>query len=704
MPPVPEAPADPDQAEQAAQAKHKKLKKRRNADGDESDGGYVSDSARKRKEREKKKKAHSEEAMVEKARKEQEKEEKKRLKDELKVSERPRTKSTTSRNAPSSKDLGYETDGTASRKSKPKKPSKKMTGDGYETDDGYMSSSGKKKKGFFKRKKGDVHDEPMPRASHDPPMLPSLPIAGRFTSPLEELAPPSSLYSDPSESLLSYSSPPENHAPQGTANTISSSGGPVSFFEPEDAGNTPSTSQSSNYHSKLRSDDSPEGDSQISFPLGRPDVAYPLGRPNVAAVVGQKHIPPPLALQIPDDAYAVKSSASPRPRPFNIHTDAVGRRNPPSATTQSSLFPGSGYSSPHPTFSPGQIVTPNTLTPHSTTPNGVHPQHLSIIPSDQWILPSPMASPLPSPGGRNNFHDMPPRSPAPSSPLPDRPPAAPPAAPPQLGPSPLSHRPSAESLADQGPQRGRTSPFPTRPRISPQPSATLQSASSSLSGFEGRVKIPRYRELYALPSPVGGWGTQTQKGEKAGVRWKNDEGQPRSMEFDVEAPSDDEEDVDELRDALMGRFQKPASEEDHSPYRSESALDRSHSFNLRPMMVGTRSRSPSPNSDHGGGGGGARPPVRFADVDAYREAEYSDNIQGSYSESEEDTTRQSQWSEAQSVYSRSSFVDDEKSDGIRGKLVDNVGGMYDANGRELDPQAQLGWRRTDRQQQHNNRF
>ncbi|KAF8645985.1 hypothetical protein AX16_007412 [Volvariella volvacea WC 439] len=113
-----------------------------------------------------------------------------------------------------------------------------------------------------------------------------------------------------------------------------------------------------------------------------------------------------------------------------------------------------------------------------------------------------------------SFYDIPPPSPPPMGPLPSVPTSAPPAGP---GPNAkIARQASGErvngsnnmggsgggvgggALMVQQPsvQRGRESPFPTRP-VSPDRQNVTPAAST---GFEARIRVPRYRELYA---PMG---------------------------------------------------------------------------------------------------------------------------------------------------------------------------------------------------------
>ncbi|KAH8824948.1 hypothetical protein DL96DRAFT_151161 [Flagelloscypha sp. PMI_526] len=704
--------------------KRNKLKKK-HGDGNESDGGYISDSARKRKDKDRKKKELSEEAAIEKARKEREKEDKKRLKEEMKVAERARKKSTTAREAPNLAELkqsGYDADGAQPSKKGKKKPTRKASGgDGYETDDGYMSSSGKKKKSFFKRKKEEVPEEPMPsHPSLDIPALPPmpLPIAERFaTTPLDltpvsslngGTAPPPASVQIPSEASFGVSTGPTS-APSSTLVDSDDAESLSSHSHSTHSHSTHSHSTHSHGHGLTQAHNQEPDLYPSQYPVSAPpigqSISYPFGRPD-----GPPR-PPPLTLQMPDNNFQRARAPSPQ---FDYNDRP--RLSPPSGGRSSPFPPSSGRPSPQ---------------PRMLTPESKHGSQLTIVPSMDFVVPSPrqQSSNLPSPNrpnihinlpspnrpnmndnlpspSRPHVHDMPPPSPPPTSPLPQLPSRVPQSAGPfsagGLTPSPLTRQMSLD-VHDGAHQRGRTSPFPTRP-VQPQPTAaTGNDRSSNLNGFEARVKVPRYRELYALPSPSGvsGWGSQAQKGENAGVRWKHESDQ-HSLGIDVEVPSDDEveADVDELRYALMGRFEQPASDEDdHSAYSGESALDRSHSFNLRKAArrMGAMdpraqqnqgqsqvSRGPSPILSKDPSPTAVQNRVRFADPmdgptprpSAEREHDFA-------------AARDPRWSEytTASVYSRSSFVDEEKSDEMRGRLLNQIGAMYDTNGRERQGQA-----------------
>ncbi|TFK19519.1 hypothetical protein FA15DRAFT_674365 [Coprinopsis marcescibilis] len=192
----------------------KKLKKKNRDNGYDSDGGYLSEGAKKISKKEAKAKL---------------KEEKREQKEE----ERKRKKSLTSVLKPGKKTAeasGYETDGAASSSKSPfKSMSKKSKKDttpndgGYDTDGGYVSSGSnmKKKKGFFslrsKSSRSDLHEEvpdmPVPPLPNG--YLP--PIAGRFATSLGALSPelPSISPSQPLtfESLPISSSSPASATP-----------------------------------------------------------------------------------------------------------------------------------------------------------------------------------------------------------------------------------------------------------------------------------------------------------------------------------------------------------------------------------------------------------------------------------------------------------------------------------------------------------
>ena len=145
--------------------------------------------------------------------------------------------------------------------------------------------------------------------------------------------------------------------------------------------------------------------------------------------------------------------------------------------------------------------------------------------SSEYNVPSPLVAPR----GFGHY-DLPPPSPPPTAPLPP-----PPVSPSATG-SDHSHEDSGSLQALQAqPQRGRVSPFPSRPV---QPTHVV---SSSRSGsMEGQANVERYRDLYVpRAQQVGRQSTQS---SAPGIQ--------------IEEPSDDEDDygVQDEHDSVLGHY------------------------------------------------------------------------------------------------------------------------------------------------------
>lgn len=165
-------------------------------------------------------------------------------------------------------------------------------------------------------------------------------------------------------------------------------------------------------------------------------------------------------------------------------------------------------------------MSPDLSLQRSRSPQG----QALIIPSQEYVVPSPRVESLEPPLNTFSYYELPPPSPPPDSPLPRTPDGYESAAnlppenslrPPRMM-SPSSSRPSSP-LGRPGaispinaPQRGRESPFPARPILPNAPAVGLpKMPTGRIPGLEARrnMNVPRYRDLYV--SPPSGAGNRT---------------------------------------------------------------------------------------------------------------------------------------------------------------------------------------------------
>ncbi|KAJ6630998.1 hypothetical protein B0H10DRAFT_702776 [Mycena sp. CBHHK59/15] len=684
FPPMPPVASTPPQAN--------KLRKRR-GDGYESDGGYVSDGGKKARARTKSQKNQKDPGPVVPPISEPmemvplTKEERKRKKKAAKPSSKDH-------DAPAETDREDSPPKPLKSKAPPKPKKKKSSGDaaaGYETDDGYVSSSGKpKSKGrsrFFSLRRAKADPAPEPTVVEPVPPMPErelfpLPIAERFATTLgNSSAAPSRSTTPllpPSQPFASTTSSSSSASLSSSSNSLLTPGDQDSFgtgllsfnangMRPfEDAqsvrsGHVPDKSFNSAITVTPASYQQDQASSRskfmISYPLTRePSPPSPLASqagPRDTRPVKAKHIPSPITLS---------------PHPSNHLHPGLGSRAP----------------SPSPVGSPFVVLTPiNTTGSPNGSARAVSPAPSSVVvASSDYIVPSRAPSPLlPSPNVLSSpnvlaYYDIPPPSPPPNAPLP-RPPHAPPSAtrdlgglprlrglsqdrggrlaqdfpsPMSAGPSPLSAGPSPGSA---GVQRGRAAPFPTRPVGQPR-----AGTGHVGPGLEARAKVERYRDLYAIQIPAA----PVRGGGSARPRYDDDE------EAGVDIRVEEYDDADEDREEMLGvldRFHEPRDE----PERAGSALGRNDSGVLRPKKH-TRfedERNPKPMLEY-----------------------YSNNDEASQYPDEDKTAgratmyrfdhggRDTMYSE----YSRASFLDVEKSEKARDRLVEHVGAIFDLSGRE----------------------
>jgi hypothetical protein len=206
-----------------------------------------------------------------------------------------------------------------------------------------------------------------------------------------------------------------------------------------------------------------------------------------------------------------------------------------------------------PPISPYVVVSSSDALPLDSL---AHENHSSdVVPSTDFIVPSPSVL---------AHYDLPPPSPPPTGPLPRLPITQQPflrkPSPSRL--TPLSNSITAEEGAQQR-SRGRQVPFPMRP----PPSGAVG------PGLESQLRVPRYRDLYVIGSPGGGWKSSSPAPRiwEDGQKWVNDH---------PEEPSQQEvEDDDDLRDVL-DRFI-----DEEEPAQHDKALPTRHSYRGAAALV-----------------------------------------------------------------------------------------------------------------------
>ncbi|KAG6840437.1 hypothetical protein C0991_006749 [Blastosporella zonata] len=345
------------------------------------------------------------------------------------------------------------------------------------------------------------------------------------------------------------------------------------------------------------------------------------------------------------------SATQPSRPPLPVPTDPS--RSLPTTTT-SPLRPRPRFA-PTDGFGPRPTLTPSPIPPSPMTylgsPSPGERPHLSIIPSSDYVVPSPRASPLPSPNVLA-YYDIPPPSPPPSGPLPKVPPPG--------SFSPRSRTQERAAGGSQGSiQRGRESPFPKRSILS----QGSPPGGGVGSGLGANVKVPRYRELYGLPLPREQNNRAVERREVDKARdWEGDQmsrarkgsdGSGGSGGSWEDGPSGYDEEEEEMRDVL-DRFEE-AHDAIGSALLGGKASDRSRSFEAIRNRITHRDDG---NSDF--------------DDDADEVARESSAEDG------DDTN--SRWSG--SIYSRMSVLDPEQSEEARQRFIKRVEDLYGDGGRE----------------------
>ncbi|KAK7046007.1 hypothetical protein VNI00_007002 [Paramarasmius palmivorus] len=726
---------------------------------------------------------------------------------------------------------GYETDATSSGKTraklKKKSKARKGSGDaGYETDDGYVSSTptlskSKSRSRFFKlgnRSKTHVDDEENRAAEEVPPPLPPLPvfrlpIAERFATTLGDvnkgataeppLGPPPSLpfgssinspLSTPSSS--SVTTPKELDLLDGQASFLSDlaskhNHSPFTSVQQKgvvrsrDSGSTDSHghSGSNTLFSKLNfpsfdsftsSNNSPVRTKSpvVTFPttrspspptaskLKQPVISYPITRspspppspptiqviPNPSPNKGAtKHVPRPLFLhRVPSDQEKTlnpQMDRSPLPKdwspagsPFVVLTP-----NPtPSPTGLDPRRPGAQKLSSLDTVTqPSRLRIPSPVTPSRDQ----SPARSPVVPSVDYIVPSPRP-------GTDDLHftpptihysshsELPPATPPPTSPLPDVPSTD--GNDSQGGSYFASQQRGRPELVNSNsnltvnstPQRGRESPFPSRPIL---PSPHRSQAGTGYAGFETRVKVKRYRDLYGWrggdedddrgTSPIPDIYMQSTSSREPNFK-RHRPRQSTKVGIKVEEPSDDEGyggedggdsdyyDEEEMNYVVNGMFgDKSVSDLGHyggEERETEAALSRSHSYEaLRDRYNDPRNAVTLAVARGRGGRGIPASPISTPTDEGtsssnWRRRPRSPNVQRKVSfdidESESDDKSRYPDDERTTVYStlgadlsrrgswesgsRASFMDNEKSQRTRERFLRRVDMMYDESGRE----------------------
>ena len=776
MPPIPPRPVTPSGAAQ------NKLRKKR-ADGYESDGGYVSEGAVRRKRKDsastKKKEKEKDLAGAAELGKKEKKEARSRAKSEKlqeKEEERKRKKSlTASKNsAPSGKDSGYETDFTPKKSKSKSKPG--TGGDvGYETDDGGLSKS--KSRRFFRLggAKSDVGEkEAKEEKVGEVPVLPVLPIAQRFATTLGNVGvstggsvngggnsvgtemplPPAlpNIAISTSPLGLGENEKGRDRGSQGSVKSTASSSGsspsrksPTSSSSPSgrhrwgvqfspDLGASGNGHHGSGSHSTLTAASTPLSVSPSStskFPM----ISYPLTRsPSETQAQGatpgnQNHTLDPL----PPSRYHEPTSLAPTLSP------SVGS---PFAL----ITPLSTRRPKHPNLIPDTKPNPPKINTHLTVEVGVAnaggsarlgpiPFAANIIPSSEYIVPSPQSataplsfpsrnpspfasrshsrdpSPMPGPNVLA-YYDIPPATPPPAGPLPLPPMRKAPSM------SALRGAPSGGARVGLGAgmeqheqhvhqqqgqqqeqglfgqpiphvQRGREAPFPAKPVLPVLPvngGSSSSSCEGTVPGLEERVRERRYRDLYAVASPAGGWVSQEKERETRQVADDN-EGNGEGGYWDEYGLLGDEEDGEEEEEGIrhvLDRF-----EGEMRGVGGGRALERSLSFEAL-----NKSDPPRTNNNF-------VPSDSYAYTTTRRKDDSEDDDRSVYTDESQTAVREtkyvlerddeevwggmeknSRWSG--SIYSRTSVLDVETSGEARERFVRRVEAMLDETGRQKE--------------------
>lgn len=565
------------------------------------------------------------------------------------------------------------------------------------------------------------------------------------------------------------------------------------------ASSSSSPTSSSNSHSKIPT---------ISFPLTRsPSPPSPPAQhiPNfgfeqhqVTGKPGAKHVPDPLSLTPDTHDVNGQSSTYPSPSassPFVVVTpidtsapplpEPASKSSPRSSSRHRNRFFGRNKSeeksSPKkskPTITIPLLDTPHTQpelsaeSPGHTRGAASQTSQLTIVPSTDFIIPSPRTTSHPSPSPaldpppRNfSYYELPPPSPPPDGPLPKVPAHLAgqssesrgtfstqqqqrrPQQPFLSSRDPSPNRPDiGRSTSPMGgtPRRGREAPFPTQPTLNSSTSSNghaHRTKSVVGSGFEARVKVARYRDLYAPLLPGGESGSRAPSPNPYAPNSDSNSGpdpfaqgaysgaagrgrrlgrQSAQVDINVEQPSDNEDDEayggyeyedDQMHDVL-GRYAGNSSDVGHGrtarfAQQDEPAIGRSRSYeelNARFMEAAIGGKV------LGRGGHVLAPRAPNAQESGWHSDGDDDDDDKSHYPAEERTagaatmyafdngsagnfTRASRadsmWDDSDAG-SRSSFMDHTKSEATRERFVQRIEAMFDESGREKLTGVRLG--------------
>ena len=404
-------------------------------------------------------------------------------------------------------------------------------------------------------------------------------------------------------------------------------------------------------------------------------------------------------------------------RPKNPPTDGFGPRSPltPDSAALGSTLRPSPISSP--LRSPGSSPTDNSgLSPNPPIQaSSKRSSQQTIIPSSDYIVPSPRNSPLKTqnpglPGSPtvlttyHHYDHIPPQpSPAPKGPLPTPPSSS------ESGESPAaagnnssSGSGSSNSGSGAGQQlpslavhlRQRMSKMNMRQSLLPSQSTPVAIPPVSVGGGSGEVEKSgvvglRVEKKSGIIRPsVDDIPTKFQKGKAKKARLSKfaaaadnrqswiDIGDDTSLdkkETTLDVEDEDQQEVEEEPEDLyeiLDRFENRDKDIHHHSSSSEQALERSHSFKAGKLAKEKRSY-PDNNSFNS-----ARPPRHHQHVPA---AVVVPDLYGFEDDGKSLGDRTSRWSE--SVYSRSSSISilgEEESEERRDRFVKRVEAMLDA--------------------------
>ncbi|KAK7696403.1 hypothetical protein QCA50_001058 [Cerrena zonata] len=690
--------------------KDKKSKKKSKANGDEteyeSDGGYMSESTSKKKK------------------------DKKRKKDKSKTSDHPGTDYESDTGYMSSRSLSF------GRKKSSKKSS--APADGDDSDGGYLSETSKKKR-FFRFRKKQSSDSPVPDVPPVPQLPMILPIADRFITREDSLdimdaadytrQTPTPAFSErtitdrasdefsssressfsmvlgspkslvnPFKDAESVRSPsidvlatfhrrgilpgqyPGERSP-GTSSPLSSNPTYAQSPSQSQTDHSPASSQSSFKFPSVPNLTIPKPKRNLSMKRTPPQISAP----NTSALVA-KHTPVPLTIT-PPTPVALSMLSDNHAFPSSSQSDRSSSPSPPlSSRTRDIKSPFSP--------DPASVQDREADVPH--TPSA-YTDNMSTAPSTPQLTRS--SSPNPGNQGltRPNvlaYYDLPPPSPPPSGPLPSLPrdassngpfaraqnatlprngsrPGTADSVPERATPSPLRRLPTTgnttvPSSPYQSPpsravpnappmsarsqqsfmtnQRGRDAPFPTQPILPREEAAQLVRRTSRTGLRKPPMSADAANRNPSSFRPVGGLD----------VNW-----QPRSASaMDVRDPSQDAR--------WEGRRSWSEYDDEHGAGGSRASGETSAEVDAVISML----RAHKKDLD----GRGTPSASATGDNQDSRSTQYYD-----LSDNDDEEIRYSVWSDSKS---RASILDDEKSEDVRQRFVKRVEAMY---GKEIVP-------------------